>query len=98
MKASSLGRLALTSADESVRTAVWFVAEGTTSRYVDSSQDTLDLYNNARDGGRPSTGSSDINTFTKDKSEGHNLTAALAFDNLGIFTNVNSNPSPVIGD
>lgn len=62
--------------------------EGTTSRYVDSSQDTLDLYNNARDGGRPSTGSSDINTFTKDKSEGHNLTAALAFDNLGILQNV----------
>lgn len=62
--------------------------DNTASRYVDSSQDTLDLYNNLNDGDRPSRASSDVNTFSKDESEGHNLTAALSFDDLGFLGSV----------
>ena len=62
--------------------------DATADRYVNSSQDTLDLYNNLNDGDRPGKASSDINTYSKNKSDGHNLTAALAFDDLGFLESV----------
>jgi len=62
--------------------------DATANRYVESSQDTLDLYNNLNDGDRPGKASSDINTYSKNKSDGHNLTAALAFDDLGFLQSV----------
>jgi iron complex outermembrane recepter protein len=62
--------------------------DSTADRYVNSSQDTLDLYNNLNDGDRPGRASSDVNTFSKDESEGHNLTASLTFDDLGFLGSV----------
>ena len=62
--------------------------DNTASRYTGSGQDTLDLFNNLNDGDRPNRASSDVNSFSKDEAEGHNLTVALAFDDLGWLGNV----------
>ena len=42
--------------------------DNTADRYVNSSQDTLDLYNNLNDGDSPSKPVSDINTLSKNES------------------------------
>ena len=62
--------------------------DDTADRYAGSSAATLDLLSNPRDGSRPNKASSDINTFTDSESEGHNLTVALAFDDLGALGSV----------
>ncbi len=60
----------------------------TASRYVDSSQAMLDVYNNPNDGKRPGRASSDTDIRSDNKTDGHNLTAALAFDDLGLLQSV----------
>jgi len=62
--------------------------DATADRYVNSSQAMLDVYNNPNDGDRPGRASSDTNVKTDSTSEGHNLTAALAFDDLGFLQSV----------
>lgn len=62
--------------------------DNTASRYVDSAQKTLDLYNNLSDGDRPSRASSDVDSYSEDEAQGHNLTVALAFDDLGLLGSV----------
>jgi len=62
--------------------------DSTAQRYIDSSQDTYDVLSNPNDGSRPSKASSDTNVFTKSKNEGHNLTMALGFDDLGALGTV----------
>jgi iron complex outermembrane recepter protein len=62
--------------------------DGTTDRYVNSTEDTLNLYNNPNDGKRPGKASSDFNSTSSNKADGHALTAALAFDDLGFLQSV----------
>ena len=60
----------------------------TTDRYAGSSAATSNLLANPSDGSRPNKASSDINTFSDSESDGHNLTIALAFDDMGALGNV----------
>ena len=62
--------------------------DATTDRYVNSTQETLNLYNNPSDGSRPSKASSDVNSTSSNEADGHALTAALAFDDLGFLQSV----------
>ena len=60
----------------------------TADRYAGSSAATLDLLSNPGNGSRPNRASSDINTFTDNEVDGHNLTIALGFDDLGFLGSV----------
>ena len=62
--------------------------DDTADRYANSTEDTLNLYNNPNDGKRPSKASSDVNSTASNKADGHSLTAALAFDDLGFLQSV----------
>jgi iron complex outermembrane receptor protein len=62
--------------------------EETADRFAGSSAATLNQWQNPGDGSRPSKTSSDINTFSDSEAEGHNLTIALAFDDLGALGSV----------
>ena len=60
----------------------------TAPRYAGSSALTSELLSNPNDDDRPNKGSSDINTYTDSESDGHNLTMALAFDDMGVLGSV----------
>ncbi|MEH6634199.1 MAG: TonB-dependent receptor [Halioglobus sp.] len=62
--------------------------DDTAGRYAGSSAATLDLLSNPQDGSRPNRASSDINTYSKNESDGHNLTMALNFDDMGALGSV----------
>ncbi|MEE4146888.1 MAG: TonB-dependent receptor [Halieaceae bacterium] len=62
--------------------------DNTADRFVNSAEDTLNLYNNPNDGKRPGRASSDVNGTASNEADGHALTAALAFDNLGFLQSV----------
>jgi iron complex outermembrane recepter protein len=60
----------------------------TAPRYAGSSAATLGLLSNPNNGDRPNRASSDVNTYSKNEVDGHNLTAALAFDDMGALGSV----------
>jgi len=60
----------------------------TAQRYIGSSQDTLDTLSNPNDGKRQSKASSDADVYSKSKNDGHNLTMALGYDDLGALGTV----------
>jgi iron complex outermembrane receptor protein len=60
----------------------------TSDRYANSAQETLNLYNNPNDGNRPNKASSDVNSTASNEADGHALTAALGFDDLGFLQSV----------
>ena len=62
--------------------------DDTADRFVNSAQDTLNLYNNPNDGSRKHKASSDVNSTASNEADGHALTAALAFDDLGFLQSV----------
>ena len=62
--------------------------DNTADRFVNSAEDTLNLYNNPNDGSRKHKASSDINSTASNEADGHALTAALAFDDLGFLQSV----------
>ena len=62
--------------------------DNTADRFNESAQDTLNLYNNPNDGKRPNKASSDVNSTASNEADGHALTAALAFDDLGFLQSV----------
>ena len=62
--------------------------DNTADRFVNSAEDTLNLYNNPNDGSRKHKASSDVNSTASNEADGHALTAALAFDDLGFLQSV----------
>jgi iron complex outermembrane receptor protein len=60
----------------------------TADRYSGSSQAILDLYSGAKNRGRPNRASTDINTFSTNEVDGHNLTVAWQFDDMGTLGSV----------
>ena len=62
--------------------------DNTADRFVNSAEDTLNLYNNPNDGKRKHKASSDVNSTASNDADGHALTAALAFDDLGFLQSV----------